>query len=206
MRYPGKSFRFLRPAAWLPVLAWVVVLGFTAWIAAGWYWRLAAPRGEQAVSAVVTDVQAVAREINSRNLFGAPTSVQEAAVVSNSRYKLIGVAANSGSAPGFAIFQVDDKASLAAVEGQEIEPGVKLLRVLPRSVEIERHGQRETVPLNDGGSAVPPPPVAPGNSQAPAPAVPPPPDNIQTPRAAASMRPAPPPDADNAPQRESNSD
>lgn len=206
MRYSGMPFRLFRPAALLPFLAWAVVLAIVAWVAAGWYWRLASPRIEQAVPAVNTEVAAVTREIVGRNLFGAPVVAEQAQVVSNSRYKLIGVAANSGRAPGFAILQVDDKASLSAIEGQEIEPGVKLVRVLPRAVEIERNGLRETVPLNESGAGVPPPPIAPAAApQTFAPAATAPDPNAAA-RPSPQARPAPAPDGAPAPNSESNSD
>lgn len=196
MRLTGRN---LRLAPLLPVVAWLLVAGIVAWIAAGWYWRLAAQRSEQAVPSVATDVPSVTREIISRNLFGQPVSnAGDTAPVSTSRYRLIGVAANSGTAKGFAIIQVDDKTSLPAIEGEEFEPGVKLLRVLPRSVEIERNGLRETLSLADNAAAGATPALTqpPPATQAPPP--PPPPS---------TLRPAaPPPEADNPPPRESTPD
>lgn len=197
MRLTGRNFR-LTPL--LPVVAWLLVAGIVAWIAAGWYWRLAAPRSEQAVPSVATDVQSVTRAITSRSLFGQVASIDTTAPVSTSRYRLIGVAANSGTAKGFAILQVDDKVSLAAIEGEEFEPGVKLLRVLPRSVEIERNGLRETLSLADHAASGATPPItqAPSAIQPPPPPPPPPPS---------TLRPvAPPPEANNPPERESTPD
>lgn len=203
MRFASRPARLFRPAVIVPALAWAIVCAAAAWVAAGWYWRLAGPRGEQAVPAVSTDVPSVTREITSRNLFGLPVVAgEQTAAVSNSRYKLIGVAANTGSAPGFAIIQVDDKDSLAAIEGQEFDSGVKLVRVLPRSVEIERAGLRETLPLSEVGSTVPPPPVSPGAAPAQATPVPPPP-----PRGPAMIqRSAPPAEAGAEAPKESKSE
>lgn len=209
MRFSSRSLQIFRPAAVLPVLAWLLVLAFTAWVAAGWFWRLSAPPRQVALPSIQTQPAAVAREITSRNLFGVTgTGSAGQPVVSNSRYKLIGVAANTGTAPGFAILQVEGQPSIAAIEGQEFEPGVKLVRVLARSVEIERGGVRETISLQDQPLSLTervPVPAATG-----APIVPPPqnPAQIQdqAPPQAPAATPVMPPVAPPPEQRESTQD
>jgi general secretion pathway protein C len=148
-----------RFGVWLPALAWAVALALTAWIAAIWYWRLAAPRPEQSVYAAQTDPVAAAREVATRHVFGAPAQV--ATVAPPSQFQLLGVAANSGPSRGFAILQIVGQQAVPVIQGEELAPGVRLEKILPQSVELSIGGVRQSVPLTQS-SAIPPAPL-PGN-------------------------------------------
>ncbi|HEX5127908.1 MAG TPA: type II secretion system protein N [Rhodocyclaceae bacterium] len=146
----------------MPSLAWLLALALSAWIAAGWYWRIAGTRPERSQYAALTDPLAAAREVSSHHLFGTSTqSGADSPVASVGQFRLLGVAANSGKSPGFAVLQEAGLPSISVVEGEDIAPGVKLLKVLPQSVELSRNGARETLRLSDAGNT-PPLPVATG--------------------------------------------
>ncbi|MFT4171418.1 MAG: type II secretion system protein N [Rhodocyclaceae bacterium] len=153
-----------RFGVWLPALAWALALALTAWIAAIWYWRVAAPRPEQSVYAAQTDPAAAAREIATRHVFGAPAQVASEAPPP-SQFQLLGVAANSGPSRGFAILQIVGQQPMPVIQGEELAPGVRLEKILPQSVELSIGGVRQTVPLSQS-SAVPPAPL-PGNALRP---------------------------------------
>ena len=141
----------------VPALAWFGVLILGAWLAAGWYWRLAAPAVSGAMHMPLADAAKAGTEIVSRHLFGAlqtnkPQSGE--APVASHAIRIVGVMTGSGHSPGFAVIQDEGKSNRAVIEGEEIVAGIKLERVLPQGVEISRNGQRETLALdsNTGGA------------------------------------------------------
>lgn len=148
-------------------MLWLAAIALWAWFAAGWYWRLTAPSPAAAPNLVATDPTVAARETVARHLFGEV--VVEAQAVAVSRYTLVGVAAHSKKSPGWAVIAEEGKPGQGFVVGEEIAPGVKLVSVMPDSVEIERGGTRERIPLSDA-----PRPTA-GTAGAPAPNPAPPP-------------------------------
>lgn len=145
-------------------LLWLAVIALWAWFAAGWYWRLSAPPAAVAPNQLITDPTLAARELAARHLFGEVVVQQQAVTVS--RYTLVGVAAHSRKSPGWAVIAEDGKPAQGFVLGDEIAPGVKLVGVLPDSVEIDRGGNRERIMLSEGprqtGAATPQPAPSPG--------------------------------------------
>lgn len=141
----------------VPALAWFGILILGAWLAAGWYWRLAAPAVSGAMHMPLADTAKAGAEIASRHLFGtAQTSDArsgEASVTSHG-IRIVGVMTGSSHSPGFAVIQDGGKSNRAVIEGEEIATSIKLERVLPQGVEISRNGQRETLALdsNTGGT------------------------------------------------------
>lgn len=139
----------------LPRLAaaalWVLALAVAAWICASWYWRLRSPVPLALPASEVTDPVAAARGVGARHLFGEPARNSAAQPVS--RFVLLGVAANSGQSPGFAILQEEGKSAQGFIVGEEVSPGAKLVAIHAESVEIERGGARETVKLVDPTAA-----------------------------------------------------
>jgi len=65
-------------------LVWLVAIALSAWILAGWYWRLKAPVAIAAAPPEVTDPIAAAKLVSARHLFGE--TLQAAAPVVISRY------------------------------------------------------------------------------------------------------------------------
>ncbi|MGA8005302.1 MAG: type II secretion system protein N, partial [Burkholderiales bacterium] len=58
---------------------------------------------------------------------------------------LLGVAAASGGNPGYAVLRLEAKRVVSVREGEEIEPGVRLVEVHAHDVTLERRGARETL-------------------------------------------------------------
>ena len=58
---------------------------------------------------------------------------------------LLGVVAAPGTQSGYAVMRLDAKRTVAVREGEEIEPGVRVLEVHADHVVLERSGKRETL-------------------------------------------------------------
>lgn len=141
-------------------LLWALALAVAAWICSGWYWRLRASAPLALPAAEQNDPVAAARAVAARHLFGEPARTQAAQPVSS--FQLLGVAANSGRSPGFAILKADGKPAQGFIVGEEVAPGARLAAVHADSVEIERSGARETIRLIEASksSASPAAPLA----------------------------------------------
>ncbi|GAB4057598.1 type II secretion system protein N [Uliginosibacterium sediminicola] len=153
----------LLPGAW-PTLAWLLALGLSAWISAGWFWRLQAAPVQSAQAMPLSDPQVAAQDIASRQLFGALV-VAAAPSAAQTSLKLVGVQTRWGKLPGFAVVVDDAGSSRSVIEGDEISPGLRLLAVHAESIELDRGGQRETLMLtrlanatNVGAPSLPMPP------------------------------------------------
>jgi hypothetical protein len=140
-----------QPAQLLIGCAWLLALALTAWILAGWYWRLSSTPVQSARPSPVSDPVVASQDIASRQLFGLPASTQAAA--SNApppSLVVIGVSTRWGQLPGFAIIRDGNSPANSFVEGDEIASGIKLVHVLADAIEIDRNGVRETIALNVG--------------------------------------------------------
>jgi len=162
-------------------IVWLVAIALTAWIAAGWYWRIKSPSAPSLPAAISTDPTGVARGLSARHFFGEV--VQAAAPVITSRYTLVGVSANLSDGGGFAIVKIDDQAAMPFVVGEEIQPGVVFARALPDAIELKRNGNVERVQLTESNAASgAPAPVSsmmPGQTFQPAPGINSPPQPVQ---------------------------
>ncbi|MEC5388137.1 type II secretion system protein N [Uliginosibacterium sp. H3] len=143
----------LRQVSLQPLLvgtAWLLVLAISAWIVAGWYWHLSAAPVQSARPAPVSDPVAAAQDISSRQLFGTLTNSQGLAATSAPppSMVLIGVSTRWGKLPGYAIIRDGSANANSFIEGEDIASGIKLVRVLADSIEIDRNGVRETISLN----------------------------------------------------------
>ena len=176
-------------------LVWLLAIALCAWILAGWYWRIKAPRPVAAAPAEVTDPIAAAKLIGARHLFGEPSNAPVQATAGSTRYTLLGVAAETASARGFAVIQEEGKPAEGFRQGEEISPGVRLDKIHANAVELNRNGVRETLPLSEAprtAAIVPPPAV---NNPPPRPYMPPSGGNIRRPPVAPPAVQAPVPAA-----------
>jgi general secretion pathway protein C len=61
--------------------------------------------------------------------------------------RVLGVVAASGGKSGYAVVQLDGNKILAAREGTDIAPGIRLAQVQAGQIILERNGVRETLAL-----------------------------------------------------------
>jgi general secretion pathway protein C len=79
------------------------------------------------------------------SLFGGGRRVAAAPIALAIR--VLGVVAASGGKAGYAVVQLEGKKILAAREGTDIAPGIRLAQVQTGQIILERNGARETLAL-----------------------------------------------------------
>ena len=123
-------------------LANVAALALLGVVAAYWSWAWLAPRPAPRAPAAA---QAAGDTSSAGALFGAPTG--EARAAATGALRLTGVVAASGGRPGHALLRLEAKQTIAVLQGEEIEPGLRLAEVHAGHVVLERDGARETLAL-----------------------------------------------------------
>jgi general secretion pathway protein C len=124
-------------------LATLCALVLLAMMLAYWIWAWLGPRPEPRAPAAAQAGGATLEAANG--LFGNAQAKGLAASAGSTR--LVGVVAATGSRPGYAVLRLDAKKSVAVLQGEEIEPGLKLLEVHADHVVLDRSGSREKLPL-----------------------------------------------------------
>ena len=67
------------------------------------------------------------------------------AAAASSAVRLLGVVAASGDRLGHAVLRLDAKSTVAVLQGEDVEPGLRLVEVHPDHIVLERNGARESV-------------------------------------------------------------
>ena len=134
------------------VLALVAMIALLAWLGATIFWSLTMPTPSTPVVAIESDPVRAAQSIASRHLFGespqAGAALVKAVVLPDITLRGV-VAPSRPGRPGIAVLAIAGKPPVSLREGDEVVPGVTLHRVLPRSVELERGRQVQSLPLPD---------------------------------------------------------
>ena len=128
-------------------------------VLAYWTWEWFAPRPAPRARAI----EAPSRVEAAYGLFGQAPSSGNVAAPTGLAIRLLGVVAAGGGKSSYAVVQVDANKILAAREGTDLAPGIRLTEVRAGEIVFERNGTRETLALpekagraRDAG-AVPPP-------------------------------------------------
>lgn len=135
-----ETAAFLATLAALALLG--VVLAFWSW---AWFAPPPAPRAPAAM-------QLSGRASSAAGLFGVAPQGAGAAASGSGALRLSGVVAATGGQVGYAVLRIDDKRSVAVLEGEEIAPGLRLAEVHADRIIVERNGARETLALPEKGS------------------------------------------------------
>jgi general secretion pathway protein C len=115
-----------------------VVLAYWSWV---WLAPAAAARAPPAPDAVSSGSSAAA------GLFGI--AKQGPGTAATGSIRLMGVVAASGERRGHAVLRLDAKKIVAVLQGEDIEPGVRLAEVHADHIVLERNGARETLAWPD---------------------------------------------------------
>jgi general secretion pathway protein C len=119
-------------------LANFAALALLSLVLAYWSWAwLAPPAAARAPAAA----DLAARTSSAAGLFGG---VKQGAAVSGA-VRLMGVVAASEGRRGHAVLRLDGKRTLAVLQGEELEPGLRLAEVHVDHIVLERNGARETL-------------------------------------------------------------
>ncbi len=120
-------------------LAALALLGL---VLAYWTWVWLAPRPEPRAPSLDSQKPLLAP---AYRLFGGTPAGTAEAAPSGIAAELLGVAAASDGNPGYAVLRLEAKRIVSVREGDEIEPGVRLVEVHAHDVMLERGGTRETL-------------------------------------------------------------
>jgi general secretion pathway protein C len=112
-----------------------VVLAYWSWV---WLGPSPAPRAPAAVEASV-------RTSSAAGLFRAAKEGSGAPSAASGAIRLMGVAAASGERRGNAVLRLDGKKTVAVLQGEDIEPGLRLVEVHADHIVVERSGVRESL-------------------------------------------------------------
>ena len=125
--------------AFLATLAALALLGV---VLAYWSWAwLAPPPAPRAPAAVET----AGRASSAGGLFRTVKEGPGAAAAAPSSIRLMGVVAASGERRGQAVLRLDAKNTVAVLQGEDVEPGLRLAEVHVDHIVLERNGARETL-------------------------------------------------------------
>jgi general secretion pathway protein C len=125
----------MKKAAVIANLAATALLGV---VLAYWSWAWLAPSAAARAPALA---QTPGGSASASGLFGAAR--QAAAPTGN--VQLMGVIAASGERRGHAVLRLDGKKTLAVLQGDEVEPGLRLAEIHAGGIVLERNGARETL-------------------------------------------------------------
>lgn len=114
-------------------------------VLAYWTWGLLSPSSEPRIQTVLAVTDFGDSSEAAHRLFGNVAQGNSQAAAGASGIALLGVIAAPGTQSGYAVMRLDAKRTVAVREGEEIEPGVRVLEVHADHVVLERSGQRETL-------------------------------------------------------------
>ena len=127
----------LNKVASLATLAALALLGV---VLAYWSWAwLAPPAAARAPAAA----EMAGRTSSAGGLFG--NAKQGPGAAASSAVRLMGVVAASGGRRGHAVLRLDGKKTVAVLQGEDVEPGLRLAEVHVDHIVLERNGARETL-------------------------------------------------------------
>jgi general secretion pathway protein C len=121
-------------------LANFTALALLGVVLAYWSWMWLAPAAA-ARAPVAPDTASSAA--SAGGLFGS--AKQGSAAAAPGSLRLMGVVAASGEQRGHAVLRLDAKRTIAVLQGEELEPGVRLVEVHVDHIVLERDGARETL-------------------------------------------------------------
>ena len=136
-------------------LTWLLSLACVAAVAATLFWRFAAPAPVDLPLEHDSDPRAAAQRIAGQHPFAdrAVPVVAVAQPVSSSRFSIVGLATGFVDGPGFAMISSGNQAPEAFAVGDEVASGVRLKRILPDGVELDRGGRIERIALPSASTA-----------------------------------------------------
>ena len=138
----------------LLTLAALALLGV---VLAYWTWVWLAPGAEPRAPSVVPPTAGVGAALG---LFGSAPTGSAVVTPTGMAIRLLGIVAATQGGRGVAAVQLEGKGIIAAREGEDIAPGIRLAEVAPHHIVLERGGIRETLPLPKP-APLPPPAVTP---------------------------------------------
>jgi general secretion pathway protein C len=133
----------LNKVAFVATLSAASLLGV---VAAYWSWAWLAPAPEPRAAAAA---ETTGGAQSAGGLFGS--AKESAAAAASGAVRLTGVVAASGGRRGHALLRLDGKKTMAVLQGEDVEPGLRLAEVHADHIVLERNGARETLAWPEKG-------------------------------------------------------
>jgi general secretion pathway protein C len=133
----------LNNAASLATFAALVLLGV---VLAYWSWMWLGPSPAPRAPAAI---ESSGRTSSATALFRVAKAGAVAGSAAAGSIRLMGVAAASGERRGNAVLRLDGKKTVAVLQGEDIEPGLRLVEVHADHIVVERSGVRESLAWPD---------------------------------------------------------
>jgi general secretion pathway protein C len=111
-------------------------------VLAYWTWAWCAPAP---LPRAMEISEPAGRLVAAGNLFGRLPGDAHADVPTGLAIRLLGVMAAEPEGAGYALLQLDAKNTRVVRAGEYLAPGVRLEKVLPQQVILQRNGSRETL-------------------------------------------------------------
>ena len=115
-------------------------------VAAYWSWAFLAPAPAPRAPPLA---DSAGSSSSARGLFGIVKD--GAAAAASSAVRLTGVVAASDGRRGHAVLRLDGKRTVAVLQGEDVEPGLRLAEVHADRIVLERNGVRETLTWPEKG-------------------------------------------------------
>jgi general secretion pathway protein C len=143
---PVTSFQESDPVQTIVVsLANITAIALLGFVLAYWTWTWFAPRSRlRTPETMATDDAVNGSRERAYGLFGSAQQHHDS-VPAVASIKLLGIVAATAGHAGYAVMQLDEKNTLAVVEGSDVSPGIRLSVVGMDHVILERNGARETL-------------------------------------------------------------
>lgn len=131
---------------WLPMTFTLALLALIGWIAARWFWILMAPSPAPLAAPLAAEARNPVDAVINARPFGA-VAVTSSTPSPQQVGDLILRGISSTRRGGIAIIAVDKGRTVAVNAGDEIAPGIRLERVLPDHVIVNRAGVPQRLEL-----------------------------------------------------------
>ena len=115
-------------------------------VAAYWSWAFLAPAPAPRAPPLA---DSAGSSSSARGLFGIVKD--GAAAAGSSAVRLTGIVAASDGRLGHAVLRLDGKRTVAVLQGEDVEPGLRLAEVHADRIVLERNGVRETLTWPEKG-------------------------------------------------------
>jgi general secretion pathway protein C len=153
--FAAMQARLALPPTIVRVGAWLLAALVVGWVVSGWFWQIVAPNvAPRLEAAPLPDHQAAVQAVVARHLFGRPAFAGDGTAGESGglNFRLLGAMTGSADRAGFAVLAEEGKPSLAAVEGEEVKPGVTLVEILPGKVRLKVGDRVETIEMTKSAS------------------------------------------------------
>lgn len=117
-------------------------LALLALVLAYWTWAWLAPAPLLPAAEISMPAGRLAAAVD---LFGRPQGEAHAATPTGLAVKLLGVMAGAPEGSGYALLETDAGKTRLVRAGADLAPGIRVEKVLPQQVILQRNGSRETL-------------------------------------------------------------